>query len=211
MLKKSHTQQAEREDLFGHGVVWKRVEKKKGDESLPGTVQARILSDAVGPFPKMFTCMLWIPKRFIFESDRTRILRSFLLDLICDGALCEQDLRGVELASSHRLSCYVSFAHSQADTPWTASCRRRGSVRRPQELAGILAERPTGVGRLHPPAQHGFLICRRARDAVRITATRLGLQVHAVAQLLLGFGVFANHNPANSESGLARRNPRRLF
>jgi hypothetical protein len=41
----------------------------------------------------------------------------FLLDLICDGALCEQDLRGVELVSSHRLSCYVSFAHSQASTP----------------------------------------------------------------------------------------------
>jgi hypothetical protein len=81
MLKKSHTQQAEREDLFGHGVVWMGVEKKKGDESLSGTVQARILSDAVGPFPKMFTCMLWIPKGFIFESDRTRILRSFFVGL----------------------------------------------------------------------------------------------------------------------------------
>jgi len=70
------------------------------------------------------------------------------------------------------LSCFfcpLSGIHA----PWTASRRRRGSVRRPQELAGILAERPTGVGRLHPPAQHGFLICRRARDAARITATRL--------------------------------------
>ena len=78
MLKQHHTQQAKKEDLFGHSVVWKkRVEKKKGDESLSGTVQARILSDAVGPFPKMFTCMLWIPKGFFLESDRTRILRSF--------------------------------------------------------------------------------------------------------------------------------------
>jgi hypothetical protein len=118
MLKKSHTQQAEREDLFGHGVVWKkRVEKKNGDESLSGTVRRESYL-TVGPFPKMFTCMLWIPKGFFFESDRTRILRSFLLDSICDGALSEQDLRGVELASSHRLSCYVSFfAHSQASTP----------------------------------------------------------------------------------------------
>jgi len=56
MLKQNHSQQAEKEDLFGHGVVWKkRVEKKKGDEGLSRTVQARILSDAVGLFPKMFT------------------------------------------------------------------------------------------------------------------------------------------------------------
>lgn len=116
MLKKNLTQQAEKEDLFGHGVVWKRVEKRKGDESLSGTVQARILSDAVGPFPKMFNCMLWIPKGFFFESDRTRILRSFFVGLDLRWC-CEQDLHGVELASSHCLGCRVSFAHSQAFTP----------------------------------------------------------------------------------------------
>jgi len=203
MLKKNLTQQAEKEDLFGHGVVWKkRVEKRKGDESLSGTVQARILSDAVGPFPKMFTCMLWIPKGFFFESDRIRILRSFFVGLDLRWC-CEQDLRGVELASSHRLGCHVSFAHSQAFTPPGQPVADAGEAcggRAPDWRRQTTSADATWVPDMQESAG-----CRTNYGH------QAGLQVRAVAQLLLGFGGFANHNPANCKSGLARRNPRRLF
>ena len=111
------------------------------------TMQARILSDAVGPFPKMFTCMLWIPKGFCLESDRTRIPRNFLLNSICDGALCEQDLRGLAPTAWAVMFLLPTLRHpcpldSQSQTPGKraeAAGTGRGPGRAPDCLAILVA------------------------------------------------------------------------
>ena len=182
--------------------------EKKGDESLSGTMQARILSDAVGPFPKMFTCMLWIPKRFIFESDRTRILRSFFVGL--DLRWCPLRARSAWPPPTALAVMFLlpTLRHprpldSQSQTPGKRA-EAAGTGRDPGR-APDWRRQTTSAGATWVLDMQESAGCRTNYGH------QAGLQVHAVAQLLLGFGVFANHNPANCESGLARRNPRRLF
>ena len=135
-----------------------------------------------------------------------------MLDSICDGALCEQDLRGNELASLPPpwLSCF--FCPLYASTPPRQPVADGGEAcggRRNWQGSWQSARLPGclgGVGRGHPPAQHGFLICRRARDAVRITATSMACRFmlslcfwqHAKPNSCQASG-FANYNPAIPE------------